>query len=408
MRQFIKRALQRLDKLSPEQMQNIFLSAAGEIDRLETVLDSLSVGILVCDVNNNLILANKSALRLLPINSYEQEREPVWNLIAEDKVAAFLEKSLKSGDRVDEWEFDAELNGKTRLYSLSVWPLVQKHPGKFPEVSGSLIHVVDITEKRNREARMRRMENLASLTTLAAGVAHEIKNPLASLSIHVQLVKKALSACRALCGRNSNAAEDKDAEPKANLEAIDRYLGVVNEEIERLNQIVVDFLFAVRPMDLDMRLGNINLMIAELMEFVSFELKEADVEGCLELEENLPFVQFDSRYMKQTLLNLIKNAIAAMPLGGKLTIRTASRDTDLSISVADTGTGISDDNISKIFEPYYTTKETGSGLGLTLVFKIVREHQGEISVESKLEEGAVFTISLPVPQSEKRLIGAPI
>jgi signal transduction histidine kinase len=409
MRQFIKRALQRLDKLSPEQMQGIFLSAASEIDRLETVLDSLSVGVMVCDVGHNLILANKYALRLLPINSYEQEREPVWNLITEEKLSAFLEKSLKSGDRVDEWEFDAELNGKMRLYSLSVWPVVQKHPGKFPEVSGSLIHVVDITEKRSREARMRRMENLASLTTLAAGVAHEIKNPLASLSIHVQLVKKALNACRALCGGEAeDTKEKKDPKPKSHLQAIDRYLAVVNEEIERLNQIVVDFLFAVRPMDLKTRLGSVNLLIGELLEFVSFELKEAKVECHLELAENLPFVNFDSRYMKQALLNLIKNAIAAMPLGGTLTIKTGALDVDISISVADTGIGIPDDVISKIFEPYYTTKETGSGLGLTLVFKIVREHQGEISVKSKPGEGAVFTITLPVPQSERRLIGAPL
>jgi signal transduction histidine kinase len=254
------------------------------------------------------------------------------------------------------------------------------------------------------------MENLASLTTLAAGVAHEIKNPLGSLSIHVQLVKKALGVCRALCGRNRDpeAKNEKDSEPKAHLEAIDRYLGVVNEEIERLNQIVVDFLFAVRPMDLDTRLGNINVMIGELAEFLSFELKAAKVDCRLELAENLPFVQFDNRYMKQALLNLIKNAIAAMPLGGKLTIKTAAQDADVNISVADTGTGISEENISKIFEPYYTTKVTGSGLGLTLVFKIIREHQGEISVKSKLGEGAVFTISLPIPQSEKRLIGAPL
>ena len=159
MRQFIKRAIKKLDKLSPEQMQDIFISAAGEIDRLETVLDSLSAGILVCDTAHNLVMANKYALRLLPINSFEQEREPVWNLIAERKIAVFLEKTLKSGDKVDEWEFPAELRGKHKLYSLSVLPLVQKR-----RVSGSLIYVADITERRSREARMRRMENLASLT----------------------------------------------------------------------------------------------------------------------------------------------------------------------------------------------------------------------------------------------------
>jgi signal transduction histidine kinase len=238
-------------------------------------------------------------------------------------------------------------------------------------------------------------------------VAHEIKNPLGSLSIHVQLVKKALGACRALCGRKTEDKSENDSEPKANLEAIDRYLAVVNEEIERLNQIVVDFLFAVRPMDLDMHLGSTNILIGEMSEFVCFELKEANIECNLELAENLPFVEFDNRYMKQALLNLIKNAIAAMPQGGKLTIKTETQDEYIVINVADTGIGIPDESISKIFEPYYTTKKTGSGLGLTLVFKIVREHQGEINVKSRQGEGSVFTISLPIPQSERRLIGAP-
>ena len=385
MRQFIKRALQKLNVLTPEQMQDVFVSAAGEISRLETVLDSLSVGILVCDTGHNLVLANKFALRLLPINSYEQEREPVWNLLRDKKVAAFLEKALPRGDRADEWEFDAELNGKMRLFSLSVWPLVEKN-----QVQGSLIHVADITEKRSREARIRRMESLASLTTLAAGVAHEIKNPLGSISIHVQLIQKTLAACRS-----------------SKMGTVERYLSVVNEEIERLNQIVVDFLFAVRPMDLELRLGNINTLLGELADFVSFELKEAKIKYIEELADDLPAVLFDERYMKQAFLNLIKNAIAAMPEGGSLLIKTETHETEICISIADTGTGIPEENFSKIFEPYFTTRETGTGLGLTLVFKIVREHNGEINVRSKPGEGSIFVITLPVPQKETRLLEAP-
>jgi PAS domain S-box-containing protein len=385
-------------------MHDIFLSATGEISRLEAVLDSVSAGILVCDTSHNLILANKAALRLLPINSFEQESEPVWNLIGEDKAAAFLKTTLSSGDKAEEWEFDVEVNGKARLLSLSVRPLVQKRSGRSLEVSGSLIQIVDITERRGREVRLRRMESLASLTTLAAGVAHEIKNPLGSLSIHIQLVQKALGACRLLCADNSDS---KKTEPKAHLKDIDRYLSVIDEEIERLNQIVVDFLFAVKPMDLDLHLGNINTLLEELTEFVSYELNEANIECILELAESLPFVKFDANFMKQAFLNLIKNAINAMPQGGRLTIKTSFQDDTIRISVADTGIGIPDENLTKIFEPYFTTRATGTGLGLTMVFKIVREHHGEIIVNSTLGEGSVFTITLPAPQTETRLIGAP-
>ncbi|MDR0313080.1 MAG: PAS domain-containing protein [Treponema sp.] len=406
MRQFIKRALKKLDKLTPSQMQDIFLSATEEIGRIEAVLDSVSAGLLVCDTSHNLILANKAALRLLPINSYEQESEPVWNLIGEENAAAFLKATLSSGDKAEEWELDVEVNGKPRLLSLSVRPLVQKRSGRRVEVSGSLIQIVDITERRSKEVRMRRMESLASLTTLAAGVAHEIKNPLGSLSIHIQLVQKALGSCRLLCDQNSTEG-DKKPEPKAHLKDIDRYLSVIDEEIERLNQIVVDFLFAVKPMDLDLRLGNINSLLEELAGFVSYELNEANIECILELTENLPFVNFDASFMKQAFLNLIKNSLVAMPGGGKLTIRTSAQDDSIRISVADTGIGISDENLTKIFEPYFTTRPAGTGLGLTLVFKIVREHHGEIIVNSTQGEGSVFTITLPIPQTETRLIGAP-
>jgi PAS domain S-box-containing protein len=400
MRQFIKRALQKVNKLTEEQIRNLLVSAAGEIDRLETALDSLTEGILVCDTENNLVLANKYAERFLPIAYYEQGNEPIWSVVREERIADFFETTLRAGDRVEEREFDMDFKGNPRLLSISVLPLVRDH-----QVSGSLIYIEDITEKRGKEARNRRMETLASLTTLAAGVAHEIKNPLGSLSIHVQLIQKAMSANKELY--LTAHPQEKDNLGRGATDyfgLVDRYIAVVNEEIDRLNRIVVDFLFAVRPMDIDLREGDINALIRELTGFVWFELEEAHVECILELADVLPHVDFDERYMKQALLNLIKNAKAAMPRGGSLTVRTEARETEVLIGIYDTGVGIPEENLSKIFEPYFTTKETGSGLGLTLVFKIIREHQGEITVHSKEGEGTSFLITLPVPQKEQRLI----
>jgi signal transduction histidine kinase len=390
MKDFIKRSIKKISKLTREQIEALFADAAAEIDRLETVLESLGQGILVCDAKHSLVLANKCAERYLPMAVPAPPGDPVWARIWDDEIAGFLEATLKSGDRVEEREFNVE-TGVPRLLSISVLPLVREH-----RVTGSLIYIEDITEKRGREARLRRAENLASLTTLAAGVAHEIKNPLASISIHIQLMQKALEAKRRLAEQEGEASYP---------DQLDKYIAVVNEEIDRLNHIVVDFLFAVRPMHLYLREGNINVLIGELMEFMGFELSDASVTCDLELEEDLPLLKFDERYLKQALLNLIKNAAAAMPGGGKLTVRTGHKDDEAFISVLDTGTGIPEENLSKIFEPYFTTKATGSGLGLTLVFKIVREHQGEISVKSREGEGTCFTISLPVPQREHRLIG---
>jgi len=140
------------------------------------------------------------------------------------------------------------------------------------------------------------------------------------------------------------------------------------------------------------------------VEFMRYELEAARIGFDLQLADNLPELNYDERYVKQALLNLVKNAVAAMPSGGTLTIRTERVGDEVRLSVADTGIGIPEENLSKIFEPYFTTRETGSGLGLTLVFKIVKEHRGEISVRSKEGEGSCFVIALPVPQKETRLI----
>lgn len=386
MRQLIKRALAKTGELKPEQIHDLLFWATKEITRFETVLDSLPRGILVSDTNHNLIMANKAARRFLSIVPYEQARESIWNLISDERVSCFISHTLLSADKAEEREFDIDIKGLHKLLSVSIMPLVQDR-----QVTGSLVLVDDITERKARDAKLRRMESLASLTTLAAGVAHEIKNPLGALSIHVQLIQKTLKA---------NPAQTENDY----FRQIDKYLSVVNEEIDRLNAIVVDFLFAVRPMNSELKRGDINVFVAELAEFVSIELKDARIELVLNLEDDLPAVDFDPALMKQALLNLIKNAAAAMSDGGKLTVTTEAAEEELRISIADTGAGIPEENLHKIFEPYFTTKDNGTGLGLTVVFKIIKEHHGEVNVKSRKGEGSVFVITLPIPQLNRRLL----
>ena len=388
MRPFIKRALQKLDQLDTGMTHDFIMAASHEIDRLEIVIESIPKGILVCDNAHNLILANKAARRFLSIVSYEQARETVWSVIPDELIANFLADIIVAKDRVDEREFDTEINKSMRVLSISVMPLAHEW-----QVLGSLILVDDITERKVREAAMRRTENLASLTNLAAGVAHEIKNPLGALSIHVQLIQKILDANR-----------NKEADSEHHTDQIDKYLNVINEEVERLNAIVVDFLFAVRPMNTALRKGNINDFIKDLVSFLSPELEASSIEVILNLGDNLPSLDFDPGLMKVALLNLIKNAEAAMSGGGKLNITTEKEEGEVLIGVADTGAGIPDEIFPKIFDPYTTTKKDGTGLGLTLVFKIVKEHHGEINVVTSKGEGSVFTIALPIPQVGRPLL----
>jgi len=378
---FYRRALKKIDKLDAGQRKELLVSAIGEINLLETVMDSMDVGILVCDAKNYLVMANKFAQRLFPMNL--SEGVELWEELKDEKIAGFFKNILLNREKINGYEMDIEQNERRKLLSINVVPLVQEK-----RVTGSLIYIEDITEKRKGEARLRRAENLASLTTLAAGVAHEIKNPLGSISIHLQLLQKAF------------AKKIKTFDAK-----IDKYFKVLKEEVNRLNLIVVDFLFAVRPMTLDLREGDINKLISQLIEFVRYELEQAKILCLLELEENLPYILFDERYMKQALLNLVKNAQVAMPKGGVLTIATNRVDNEIRILFSDTGVGISEENLLKIFEPYFTTNEAGTGLGLTQVFKIIKEHKGEISVNSKEGEGTDFEILLPVIQKVVNMIG---
>jgi PAS domain S-box-containing protein len=388
---FYRRALNKLDKLDAGQRKELLVSAIGEINLLETVLDSMDAGVLVCDAKNNLVMANKFAQRLFPMNFGStnlgsmnlSEGLELWSALKDEKIVGFFKNILLNREKVNDYEIDIEQQDRKKLLSINVVPLVQDK-----RITGSLIYIEDITEKRKGEARLRRAENLASLTTLAAGVAHEIKNPLGSISIHLQLLQKAF------------AKKIKNSDAK-----IEKYFNVLKEEVNRLNLIVVDFLFAVRPMTLDLREGDINKLISQMMEFVRYELEQAKIMCLLELDDNLPGILFDERYMKQALLNLVKNAQMAMPRGGILTIATNRVDNDIRILFSDTGVGISEENLSKIFEPYFTTNEAGTGLGLTQVFKIIKEHKGEISVSSKEGEGTDFEILLPVFQKVIRMIG---
>ncbi|HVO37858.1 MAG TPA: ATP-binding protein, partial [Spirochaetia bacterium] len=228
---------------------------------------------------------------------------------------------------------------------------------------------------------------LASLTTLAAGVAHEIKNPLGSMGIHLQLIQKKVAG--------KDCIDQKE---------IAQHLDVIGEEVDRLNRIVVDFLFAVKPMDTRLEDGDINAVITELLEFVRPELDQAGVQIEMNLSPAVPRLRIDPRFIKQALLNLVKNAVAAMPDGGILRVESARSGNEVVIRISDTGSGIPEQIMDKIFEPYFTTKPFGTGLGLTIVFKIVKEHFGDISVTSREGEGTTVSISLPVPQKEKILI----
>lgn len=393
MNNFIRRAFNKIEKLSTDEIKTLVRYQASENELLGKVLQKIDIGIMVTNTDGRVLTCNDEVKRLLPLSRQLTEGTSLKYVIADPDVGRFMEEAL--GEVNDEHEVENEFHFQrgewVRTILIGVSSFTSDLDPVFHQDNGKRILVIvrDVSDQKRQEARLHRSESLASLTTVAAGVAHEIKNPLASIGIHLQLLRKAFQ-------RKKTLGIDDAA----------RYLDVIDEEIDRLNGIVVDFLFAVRPMDVRLRLEHVNRVVEDVLNFVSYELSEHRITIKRQLGEFLPKLRLDENLMKQALLNIIKNAMNAMEIGGgTLTVSTKLVGDSVMLSVADTGSGMDEATLAKIFEPYFTTKQTGSGLGLTMVFKVVKEHNGEITVNSKKGIGTVFSITLPVPTSERLALG---
>ena len=379
MSRFYQKAIERLDRLDPMQAGTLLRGLSAENDLLAMVLEAMTDGIIVLDEAHGIRLINKAAERMLPFAGDELTGRAVWQVVDDEQVAAFLRDTLIGSDRVLDGEFTLEGSHAATL-EITIVPLVRDR-----RIDGSLVHLDDVTDRRSEEARLRRAESLASMTTLAAGVAHEIRNPLTSMSIHLQLIQRSLGG-------------------QTVPEEIDESLSTMTEEIQRLNKIVVDFLFAVRPMNSELREGDINDVLHPLLAFLRPELSASGIDVVEKLAPRLPPAQIDERLMREALLNIVKNAKAAMPAGGTLTVGTLLDGERIRITVQDNGIGIPDDIADKIFEPYFTTREFGSGLGLTLTYKIIKEHAGDIDVSSRPGAGTTFRVRIPVSPRARRMV----
>jgi signal transduction histidine kinase len=258
------------------------------------------------------------------------------------------------------------------------------------EAVGFAVILRDITENRKSTEETIHSERLSALTLLAAGVAHEIGNPLNSLHIHLQLLERKLRKV-----------------PESSRHELQNALEVAKGEIQRLDTIVQQFLGAIRPAHLELSLENINVLVRESVSFLAPEIEDRDITVREDLRADLPLAEVDRTQIKQAFFNVIKNAFQAMRSGGVLKIETTLHDNFIRITFSDTGGGISPADMSKIFEPYFTTKAGGSGLGLLIVRRIVREHGGEIDLVSHDGEGLELNIRLPLRDQRVRLLPPP-
>ncbi len=235
----------------------------------------------------------------------------------------------------------------------------------------------DITATMERAADMAESERSKAVSILAAEVAHEIGNPLNSLYLHLQFLQRLLK------------------NPDANLADAAQEVSEARSEVERLDAIINQFLHALRPGKPVFETLDLKSLVLDSLNFMRQEITDRKIQLEFYWGENVPQIKGDANQLKQAFYNLARNAMQAMPAGGSLTVRCSADDNFVMLSVSDSGCGIKPENMQKIFRPFFTTKNTGTGLGLMIVERIVREHGGSLAVDSRENAGTTFTISLP-------------
>lgn len=227
------------------------------------------------------------------------------------------------------------------------------------------------------EAEVERREHLSMMGNLAATVAHEVRNPLNAISMGLQRLKG-------------------EFKPTQDESEYTHFIELMRGEVHRLNAIVEEFLTLARPLSMKTDLVKVDQLLNELTTLTRSDAAAAGVEIAVVNHGPRPVVKADPDYLKQVLLNLILNGLQAMPEGGNLTIETSVRDSRMRLSVSDTGVGIEPENLTRIFEPYFTTKTDGSGLGLAIARRIIEGHGGTLEVTSKAGSGSRFEIVFPL------------
>jgi two-component system, sporulation sensor kinase E len=400
---FVEKLIGRLGKIGPEEVQNYFLRLAQEKGFLETVFNSIQEGIIVTDSSGRITYLNDAACGLFGLEAEdslgkrldERVRGLDWHSLSKSEVAVSRDMEIfYPANRFINFyivPLIIERQAEDKVEDNKIEPPTQSSGA--PSISGHQVgHAIilrDITESRRSEQQTIESERLNALTLLAAGVAHEIGNPLNSLNIHLQLIERE-------AGKVDGA---KRAELQESVE-------VARAEVSRLDSIISQFLRAIRPTRPQLKPENINSIVEEAVRFFAPEIKDRDMVVEQELRSDLPLLELDRDQMKQAFYNVIKNSFEAMKSRGILRIGTNIDDSHVIVRFTDSGGGISPENLSRVFEPYFTTKTSGTGLGLLIVRRIVREHGGELSIESSEGKGLTVTIRLPHVDRRVRMLEA--
>ena len=396
---FVEKVLGRIDVLDPLDLQSFVERLARERSFLETLFNTIEDGVLVASSEGKIIYLNNAVTHLFGYDEVELMGKAIEHLLPDLDWDFLKAMDMEGSQGLVRREFDLSYP-KPRFIRLYAAPLDRQIEGS----TGMALILHDATEVREQTYDVIESERIQALTLLAASVAHELGNPLNALSIHLQLIEREIrklrpSSCLVNLDNDHQKIEISDIYSK-----LEKYVSVAKGEVGRLDYIITQFLQAIRPARPNLKKNSLNDIIEETIELLRPELKNRGQSLKLNLNEALPLAFFDAGQIKQSLINLIKNSMQAMSTGGELIIKTGEAEEGVWISLTDTGCGIPQEQIKQIFEPYYTTKEKGSGLGLMIVQRIVRDHDGRLELTSHGSKGATFRIWLPKEERMPRLL----
>lgn len=343
------------------------------------VLESIPEVVVGIDTNENITIFNKAAEKLYGKTAAEvigRRYSEVFHFYrVEDSI---LLRSFRTGEELRRKELTWSSFLKRKVYFLCSASRITDNQGN---VIGAIILLQDLTQQKSYEEIIEQAKLLATVSELAAGTAHEIRNPLTTIKGFLQLMK------------NNEQRDPNELE----------WIKMMIQEVDHVNSVVSNFLLLSKPKPQEVKVVDVNTLLRDLVPLVTNQCLLLDIEFKPEIMAGEAKVEGDINQIKQVILNLVNNALQSMSGGGRLalTSRISQAGKFVEIIVQDTGVGIPKENLGKLFMPFFSTKAGGTGLGLTIAYRIVRDLGGRIDVTSKINEGTCFTMKLPIILTEE-------